>query len=86
MSKAGQARVRRDKAKNVHAYLKGEIAKKGAMGSDGSDAARWPAKIEYNPYRHSHFTCSNLTAKPFEVHAAMAAVVSTSGVFAAYLN
>ncbi len=84
VSKAGQARVRRTKTKNVHAYIVGKIAKKGAMGSDGLDAHRWPVKVEYNPYRDRGFMWREYPDKPLEE--ALAIVASTKGVFAAYVD
>lgn len=85
VSRAGQARVRATKTKNVHAYIRGTIAKRGAMGDDGTGRP-WPVEVEYNPYRDNHFTCRNLTEKPFAVRAAMAAVVCKRGVEAAYTD
>ncbi len=84
VSKAGQARVRQTKRKNVHAYIRGKIAKKGAMGSDGRDAHRWPVKVEYNPYRDREFMSDEFN--PRLLREALAIVASTKGVFAAYVD
>lgn len=84
VSQAGQRRVRKTKHKNVHAYVKGWIALKGAMGSDGRDGSRWPVKIEYNPYKDKGFVWrqfSNMVVK-----SAMAVVLCPDGVFAAYTD
>ena len=46
---AGQAKVRKNKRKNVHAYVAGDLAKKQAVNSMVSDL------VKYNPYKNDFF-------------------------------
>ena len=46
---AGQAKVRKNKRKNVHAYVSGDLAKKQAVNSMISDL------VKYNPYKNDFF-------------------------------
>ena len=46
---AGQAKVRKNKRKNVHAYVSGDLAKKQAVNSMVSDL------VKYNPYKNDFF-------------------------------
>ena len=55
VSKAGRARVLREKRKNVHAYIEGIIDLRNMSGFPYGDADR----ISYNPYRAGTFTTSD---------------------------
>jgi hypothetical protein len=48
VSSAGRERVRREKAKNVHAYMVGKWA---------PDQMGYGAPITYNPYKNNTFVC-----------------------------
>ena len=49
---AGQAKVRREKRKNVHAYVSGDLASKQQVDSGILDQAY------YNPYKNDYFVNS----------------------------
>lgn len=49
---SGQYKVRRDKRKNVHAYVAGELASKGVKKPETLDQAF------YNPYKNDFFVNS----------------------------
>ena len=87
ISKSGQNRVRINKRKNVHAYVKGFMTHSG-MGTCATDkrSRQMPAKIEYNPYKDETFVCKNLTTQEFAVNGAECVILNSSGVWAAYLN
>lgn len=82
----GQEKVRSSGRKNVHAYIKGFVAKTGGMGTTAADKRGLPAIISYNPYENKKFVCKNLTNKPFDVNGAMTIIISKNGVSAAYTN
>jgi len=46
---AGQAKVRKNKRKNVHAYVAGDLAKKQVVDSMVSNL------VKYNPYKNDFF-------------------------------
>jgi hypothetical protein len=73
VNKNGQRRVRREKVKNVHAWIKGKISKPN----------RKPEYIIcYNPYQFDNFIAYILPcAKPLNVCKASKVVINQRGVF-----
>ena len=56
VSKAGNERVRKEKPKNVHAYIPGTRRKgKTSVGLSEQPAASEWYRVTYNPYKHEHF-------------------------------
>lgn len=49
VKESGRKRVLRDKVKNVHAYIEGDILNESPIDID------LPLKIRYNPYEHESF-------------------------------
>jgi hypothetical protein len=64
VSEAGRRRVLREKAKNVHAFVRGELVEAFALDSlpSGADGERLApgqgatVPVSYDPYRAGHFT------------------------------
>lgn len=83
VQEAGRQRVLREKRKNVHAFIRGFVADNGAMGMLASDQRTLPAKIIYNPYKHSSFVCGD---ESITVKGARAVVINNHGVTAAYIE
>ena len=54
VGKKGRERVRKEKRKNVHAYVQGKRMK-GVHGQRGSN---W-RKVTYNPYKHENFVLAD---------------------------
>ena len=56
VSKAGNERVRKEKRKNVHAYIQGKRmkGKTSVVLSEQPAASEW-YRVTYNPYKHEHF-------------------------------
>lgn len=86
VSKNGQNKVRKNKRKNVHAFVSGIVCKRGGMGTTAADKRGLPAKITYNPYKDDYFMCKNLTTKSFPVKGAMCVILNQDGVSAAYIH
>lgn len=77
---AGRLRVLREKRKNVHAFVIGDVVDDlGCFGTDKD--GRLPAKVNYNPYRSAHFTWDGHPVKT-----ARAVILNEQGVWAAYLE
>ena len=58
VSKAGNERVRKEKRKNVHAYIQGKRMKGKPSWSSKPLGLRWGNewhRVTYNPYKHEHF-------------------------------
>jgi hypothetical protein len=81
VQKAGQARVRKENRKNVHAFIVGTYSL-SCMGIDSS--GKLPCKITYNPYKDDKFRCDLVPAG--YVSGALACVINQHGVFAAYIS
>lgn len=90
VGKSGVERVRKNMRKNVHAWAKGFISKRGGMGTTAKQLDEreetLPAKINYNPYTDYNFMCTNLTNKPFPVKGGLVIVFNQMGVSGAYLD
>ena len=54
VGKKGRERVRREKRKNVHAYVQGKRMK----GEHGHKGKNWK-RVTYNPYKHENFVLDN---------------------------
>jgi len=54
---AGRERVRREKRKNVHAFIRGMW---DGDGSYVSSKILHPERVYYNPYRDAHFMCNGI--------------------------
>ena len=87
VSEAGRRRVLREKAKNVHAFVRGELVKSYPLDSlpgtaDGEGVA--PGRgatvpVTYNPYQAGHFTRLDNGAA---MRAASLVAVAPQGVYA----
>ena len=55
VSKAGNERVRKEKRKNVHAYIQGKRMKGVPSYMEGLKWGNEWRKVAYNPYKHEHF-------------------------------
>lgn len=78
----GRQRVIKNKRKEFHAYILGMYTGSGM----GTTAKRndLPAIIKYNPYKHTGFTCVNLTVNGFVVKGARVVICNEEGVKASY--
>ena len=56
VSEAGRQRVLRSRRKNVHAFVRGELA---SLVNDPKDSAKNLQTITYNPYKYSSFVTKN---------------------------
>jgi hypothetical protein len=56
VSEAGRQRVLREKRKNVHAYVRGELA---GLENNPSESAENLQTITYNPYKYNTFVRKN---------------------------
>jgi hypothetical protein len=56
VSEAGRQRVLREKRKNVHAFVRGELA---ALENDPKDSADNLQTITYNPYKYTSFVAKS---------------------------
>lgn len=84
--KQGQLRVRVERRKNVHALIKGRIAKRGGMGTTAADPNGLPAKIEYNPYKNEGFICKSLAYGPILIQTASVVIINQHGISAAFIT
>lgn len=77
-------RIIKNKRKEFHAYIEGMYADSGM----GTTAKRndLPARITYNPYTSTWFTCKNLTSRPFSVKEAGFVICNEDGVKAAHIT
>lgn len=84
INKAGQQRVREQKRKNVHAFIVGKVAMKGAMGTTAEDSRGLGCKIVYNSYLHEGFVVQNSYTPLIGALAVM--INKRTGVTACYLD
>jgi hypothetical protein len=75
---AGRERVLREKRKNVHAFVRGDLAGFSAGSLTGFDDYTSWKQATYNPYKCSTFV-DKTTGEP--LHSANKVVVTTRGVF-----
>ncbi len=87
VNKAGQAKVRKEKRKQVHAYIFGLIDK------NPPEYQHYPYQIFYNPYKNKTFVAlSDMTnmggfnTKTYKVNYADYVIIEKEGVFAAGIN
>jgi hypothetical protein len=82
---AGRQRVLRDGHRNVHAFVVGHIAVKGAMGIDerGPDL---PIRVTYDPHNDESFMALGGKTLSWPVKAARAVLLNEYGMTAAYLD
>jgi len=79
VSKAGRARVIREKRKNVHAYVQGEpLFVRGLTKNTPLPILKFTNKITYNPYKHGTFRNKTIN-KP--IHKAPIVLLSEQGVW-----
>lgn len=83
VSEKGKARVKREKRKNVHAFIKGYVVKR-VMDYTASEMDKMPncpyTKITYNPYLDLGFHYK-WADRSIEVKTCTAAYITTQGVF-----
>jgi hypothetical protein len=72
---AGRAKVLRDKAKNVHAFVRGEVV---SVGQGIPPQGEW-VKVTYNPYKYDSFVVAE-TGEP--IHEARAVVIEDKRIYA----
>jgi hypothetical protein len=78
INKKGQKRVRKEKHKNVHAFIKGLIC---------SNNQRMNYKIQYNPYLNDEFVSPNIIPNGlYPVYSAKRVLLSERGVYGDYFN
>ena len=78
---AGQAKVRREHKKNVHAFVVGTVVR-SAMGIDAS--GNLGCRVSYNPYTDKTFVCE--IPPRIYIKDADACVINQQGVSATYVN
>lgn len=77
---AGHAKVLREKRKNVHAFVRGELSGFEVGTLDGFDKWTDWVKVTYNPYKAPHFYPAEWGPSS-EVRAGGYCVVTTHGVY-----
>lgn len=89
VNKSGQQKVRKTKKRNVHAYIIGKIALKGVLGYNAEKCEKYnnqlSAKIDYNPFKHDYFMCTNLISISLKVKLALGVIINKYGVFATHV-
>lgn len=82
---AGRQRVLQEGRKNVHAFVIGKVATKGAMGIDknGKDL---PVRVTYNPYNDETFVAIGGQTLAWPVKSARAVLINERGMSACYLD
>ncbi len=72
ISESGQARVRRERTRNVHAFVEGSLVETFALGTLGARSARSLVRrsegmvpITYHPYKYDHFMRTDV-GRPIE--------------------
>lgn len=83
VSEATRQRILRNKKKEFHAYIEGYCT--GSVMGTTAKRNDLPAKIQYNPFKDTFFSCKNLTPKPFHVKGASGVICNGEGVRGAYL-
>jgi len=71
---AGRAKVLREQAKNVHAFVRGEVV---SVGHGIPSGDKW-VKVTYNPYKYDSFVVAE-TGEP--IHEARAAVIEDRRIY-----
>lgn len=79
----GNKRVREEKRKNVHAFIKGMIS--GSCMGTTAKRNDLPVKVTYNPYKNNTFMGS-VSANEFPLKGAMAVIINSEGVKASYTH
>lgn len=79
VSEKGRQRVLRDKRKNVHAFVEGNLI----HWDWDSDKIKDGEKVTYNPYKYNNFVFKE-TEKP--IKSAMLTVISKDGTIKAFLG
>ncbi len=81
VSKKGNERVRKEKRKNVHAYIQGKRmgGQLRTLPDTQPPESEWH-KITYNPYKHEHFVLAN--DQSTRVTEAVIAEINQTGVWA----
>ena len=79
VSQAGRNRVLKDKSKNIHAYIKGNVAV-------FSTNIPWNNKVRvlYNPYKHKSFVYSRMENSA--IFQALIVSIEPEGIFVDYCN
>jgi hypothetical protein len=72
---AGRQKVLREKRKNVHAFVRGEVV---SIGQGIPPQGEW-VKVTYNPYKFDSFVVAE-TGEP--IHAARAIVIEDKRIYA----
>lgn len=90
VNQKGRERVRKEKRKNVHAFIKGHIAVQGLYGTtaerDEQLGRKFGSRISYNPYGEFGFYTEDLTIYREEISGGGGVVINKQGVFGTYLN
>jgi hypothetical protein len=79
VSEAGRQRVLRDRAKNVHAFVDGELVKSFPLYSGTASAKGASVRITYDPYKMKHFKRTDCME---DVSDATLVAATPEGVFA----
>lgn len=82
VNEKGRQRVIKNKRKEFHAYILGMYTGSGMDTTTKRNDLS--AIIKYNPYKHSGFTCTNLTINHFVVKGAWFVICNEEGVKASY--
>lgn len=86
VSEAGRQRVLKEKRKNVHAFVIGELVDDdGAFGQD-ADGKDLPVRVTYNPYVAGTFMAEGLALNPTPVTGARGVLLNEHGMSACYLD
>lgn len=84
INKSGQKRVRKEKRKNVHSFIFGQIEQNPSHLNYFN-----PYQITYNPYKNDYFVASfidNIGIRYTEVKNANRISIERDGIFAAGVN
>lgn len=81
--KAGCEKVKKEKRKNVHAFIKGTVS--GSCMGTTAKRNDLPVTVSYNPYENSTFM-GNTCGKKFPLKGAMAVIINKDGVKASYTH
>lgn len=82
VSEAGRQRVIKERQKNVHAFVEGNLVDEhGVFGIDAHTQKDLPARITYNPYVSGSFMWDGTA-----VRGARAVLLNERGVTAAYVE
>ena len=81
VGKAGQARVRKTRQKNVHAHIQGILINE-FEGIAATDGIALPEAIRYNPYVNEQFTAQPVGSLPRYINEAKVVIFNERGVTA----